>query len=75
MIWPDGRVSDMANLTRIKDAAEVACTSDRDPRRLRWERSDSLREARTRALPRPVDGDARRKVSSVPASPIMEAAE
>ena len=25
LCWPDGRVSDMANLTRAKDAAEVLC--------------------------------------------------
>jgi hypothetical protein len=53
MIWTDGRVSDIANLTRIKDAAEAACTDGRNPLRLRWERSDSPSGARTRGLRRP----------------------
>jgi hypothetical protein len=37
--WPDGQLSDMANLTRIKDAAAEICDRGpprRDRRRFRW---------------------------------------
>jgi hypothetical protein len=37
MVWPDGRLSDMANLTRIKDAAVAICAAsppERDRQRL-----------------------------------------
>ena len=39
MIWPDGGISDMANLVRIKDAAAGICDRGpprRDRRRFRW---------------------------------------
>jgi hypothetical protein len=58
MAWPDGRLSDLANLARIKDAAVAICAVGppvRDSRRFRWKikRRDSHREARTRVFPRP----------------------
>jgi hypothetical protein len=58
--WPDGQVSDLANLSRIKDAALVLCAVGppiRNPQRLHWEldRSNSRSGARTRGLrPDPV---------------------
>jgi hypothetical protein len=67
MVWPDGRLSDLSNLTRVKDAAEVICANgppERDPQRLRWrpDRSDGPREARTRARPpRPHSGPVARR--------------
>jgi hypothetical protein len=50
VIWPDGRVSDLANISRIKDAAMVICTHGpppRNPQRLHWklDRSNSPPEA------------------------------
>jgi hypothetical protein len=39
MAWPDGRLSDLANLARIKDAAVAICAVGppvRDSRRFRW---------------------------------------
>jgi hypothetical protein len=36
--WPDGRLSDMANLTRAKDAAEVTCATGRNSAFLHWKR-------------------------------------
>ena len=39
MVWPDGRVSDMGNLVRIKDAAAEICDRGpprRDRRRFCW---------------------------------------
>jgi hypothetical protein len=39
MLWPDGRVSDLANLSRIKEAALVLCERGpprRDAPRLHW---------------------------------------
>jgi hypothetical protein len=47
LLWPDGRISDLANLSRIKDAAAVICERGpprRDARRFRWgiERCESL---------------------------------
>jgi len=35
---PDGRLSDMANLTRCKDAAEVICATGRTSTLLHWKR-------------------------------------
>jgi hypothetical protein len=54
MVWPDGRLSDLANLSRIKDAAAVICERGPPPRnrrRLQWkiERSESPSGARGRA--------------------------
>jgi hypothetical protein len=54
MVWPDGRLSDLANLSRIKDAAAVICERGPPPRnrrRLHWkiERSESPSGARGRA--------------------------
>ena len=37
--WPDGRLSDIANLTRVKDA--VACFMETEERRQRGRRSQS----------------------------------
>jgi hypothetical protein len=56
IVWPDGRVSDMVNLARAKDAAMALCERGppaRDPRRLHWrlDRSNSLYGGRTRVLP------------------------
>jgi len=50
IIWPDDRVSELANISRIKDAAVVICTNGpppRNPQRLHWEldRSNSPSEA------------------------------
>lgn len=47
MDWPDGRLSDLGNLSRIKDAAAVICERGpprRDPQRFHWKinRCDSL---------------------------------
>jgi hypothetical protein len=54
--WPDGRISDICNLSRAKDAAMVMAEEDgRDHRLLRWTRttdrlmacpSDPAREGR-----------------------------
>jgi len=49
--WPDGRTSDMGNLTRAKDAAETICAADRDPKLFRWDRSDVRSGARRRVFP------------------------
>jgi hypothetical protein len=54
LLWPDGRISDIANLSRIKDAALVLCERGpprRDFRLLRWKitHCDSPSGARTRA--------------------------
>ena len=41
MLWPDGALSDMANLTRIKDAASFICAKgppERNGRRFAWKR-------------------------------------
>jgi hypothetical protein len=41
MLWPDGRLSDMANLSRIKDAAAVICEREapgKDRLRFHWKR-------------------------------------
>jgi len=41
MIWPDGRVFDLANLVRIKDAAEAICERGppaRNRARFHWKR-------------------------------------
>jgi hypothetical protein len=55
VVWPDGRVSDMVNLARAKDAALVLCQRGppaRDLVRLHWRISplDSPSGARTRVL-------------------------
>jgi hypothetical protein len=52
IVWPDGRVSDIVNLTRAKDAAMALCERGppaRDPQRLHWrlDRSDSPSAGRT----------------------------
>ena len=42
MSWPDGRLSDLANLSRIKDAAVAICERGppaRDRRRLNWKQN------------------------------------
>ena len=42
LTWPDGETSDMANLSRIKDAAVVLCERgppERNGRRFKWKRS------------------------------------
>lgn len=36
--WPDGRQSDMVNLSRAKDAAEALCATGRDSALLHWKR-------------------------------------
>lgn len=39
VLWPDGQLSDMANLSRAKDAAAAICERGpprRDPRLFRW---------------------------------------
>jgi hypothetical protein len=44
MAWPDGRLSDMANLSRIKDAAIAICERGppaRDRRRFNWKKHRS----------------------------------
>jgi hypothetical protein len=46
--WPDGRLSDMANLTRAKDAAEVICATGRDSALLHWKRHACERAAEAR---------------------------
>jgi hypothetical protein len=53
LLWPDGRLSDLANLARIKDAAIAICERgppQRDRHRLHWEisPSNSLWAGRTR---------------------------
>jgi hypothetical protein len=53
MIRPDGQISDLANLARVKDAALALCERGppaRNPQRLHWriDRSNSLSGARTR---------------------------
>jgi hypothetical protein len=58
MIWPDGRISDLANLSRIKDAAAAICERGppaRNPQRLHWEqdRSESPYGARRRVFDKP----------------------
>jgi hypothetical protein len=55
VVWPDGRVSDMVNLARAKDAALVLCQRGppaRDDRLLHWRLNhlDSPSGARTRVL-------------------------
>jgi hypothetical protein len=48
--WPDGRVSDMANRTRCKDAATAICERGppaRNRRLLHWDTSRRAPEART----------------------------
>ena len=52
IVWPDGRVSDIVNLTRAKDAAMTLCERGppaRDPQRFHWRlnRSDSPSAGRT----------------------------
>jgi hypothetical protein len=52
LIWPDGELSDMANLSRIKDAAAEICDRGpprRDRRRFHWE--IDRRESRTEGAP------------------------
>jgi hypothetical protein len=49
MIWPDGQLSDVANLSRIRDAAAVICERGppaRNRRRFHWkiERSTTAME-------------------------------
>jgi hypothetical protein len=51
--WPDGRVSDMTNLTRAKDA--VACFMETEQRRQRGRRS--LSEGRRCAKTRVAGGE------------------
>jgi hypothetical protein len=36
MVWPDGQLSDLGNLSRIKDAAEVIFARGRDSALLHW---------------------------------------
>lgn len=50
--WPDGRLSDMANLSRAKDAAEAICATGRDCSLFHWKRHACERalEARGRDL-------------------------
>ena len=53
IVWPDGRVSDIVNLTRAKDAAMALSERGppaRNPQRLHWRlnRSDSPSGGRTR---------------------------
>ena len=53
IVWPDGRLTDMTNLTRAKDAA--AAIAERGPplrngRRLRWQLIGAVEEA-ARASP------------------------
>jgi hypothetical protein len=50
--WPDGELSDMANLSRAKDAAEVICATGRKSSLLHWKRHGCERplEAATGAL-------------------------
>ena len=36
--WPDGRITDMVNLSRAKDAAEALCATGRDSALLHWKR-------------------------------------
>jgi hypothetical protein len=50
--WPDDRISDMANLTRTKDAAIAIC--ERGPPRLRDSRLFQWREARIAPLVAPL---------------------
>jgi hypothetical protein len=45
IVWPDGRTSDMVNLSRAKDAAFVLGERGRDPRLLRWARARTTRTA------------------------------
>jgi hypothetical protein len=52
IVWPNGRVSDIVNLSRAKDAAMVLCEHGppaRNPQRLHWrlDRSDSPSGSRT----------------------------
>ena len=60
MVWPGGRVSDLVNISRIKDAAAAICERGppaRDPRCFHWEsdHSNSRSGARGRVLkPGPV---------------------
>jgi len=56
IVWPDGRVSDMVNLARAKDAAMTLAERGppaRNPQRFHWrlDRSDSPSGARPRVLP------------------------
>ena len=56
VVWPDGRVSDMVNLARAKDAAMTLAERGppaRNPQRFHWrlDRSDSPSGARPRVLP------------------------
>jgi hypothetical protein len=57
MVWPDGRLSDLGNLSRIKDAALILCERGpprRNARLLHWKinRCESPSGARTRVLER-----------------------
>jgi hypothetical protein len=57
MVWPDGRLFDLANLFRIKDAAVAICERGRparNRRRFRWKR-------------------ARLVVAGIPTSPLVAA--
>jgi len=36
--WPDGQLSDLGNLSRVKDAAEVICANGRNSALLHWKR-------------------------------------
>jgi hypothetical protein len=56
LAWPDGRVSDLVNLARAKDAALVLCARGlprRDAQRLQFKkhRCESPREAREFVFP------------------------
>jgi hypothetical protein len=59
LAWADGRTSDLSNLTRIRDAAEVICQRGpphRDPQLFRWQRIKPLEDAAGTSPMRPIGG-------------------
>jgi len=50
--WPDGRISDLASLSRVRDAGLALASHDREWRLLRWQldRPDAAINGRRRVL-------------------------
>jgi hypothetical protein len=75
LLWPDGRISDLGNLVRVKDAAVICCERGppaRDRLRLHWKinPSNSPSEARRRvSRTDPVSAPAPSSVRRPPLSP------
>jgi hypothetical protein len=61
--WPDGRVSDVGNLTRMRDAAGLlACGPHRHPRKLNWKRAGPDGHAQARGAFQPKNNPGGRTV-------------